>query len=146
MEEYLTSGHSLADDLGVFVDPHLGAGRGEQVLAHFAQHMKYIFIELIHNKTYPNTLSPSDPAFLFSKSEQTLGPQSSIIIFDFEMKNGKIVIDSSTGKLSLARTALHCPRCHVLQAKLNALMKRLVQLEQENSKYSQQEQQMALLC
>jgi len=62
------------------------------------------------------------------------------------MKTGKIVVDNTTGKLSLARTAQRCPQCHPLQLKLHILNKQLVQLKEENHKYQQQEHQMTLLC
>lgn len=36
---YLAASHALADDLGMFVDPHVGSSR-KQTLAHLAQHNK----------------------------------------------------------------------------------------------------------
>ena len=54
------------------------------------------------------------------------------------MKNGKIVVDTITGKISLARTAQHCLRCHHLQLELNKLTKLLMRVNEDNKKYHQQ--------
>ena len=54
------------------------------------------------------------------------------------MKNGKIVVDITTGKISLARTAQHCPRCHHLQLELHKLTKQLMKVNEDNKKYHQQ--------